>query len=285
MNGTQNTAELKNSNQKALSNTGALIFAYNNDTFDYIKIAEVAAHLVRKHLQIPVALVTDTQIVSAAFDKIIIEQQVGTNSRLFKLPTKTVRVDWKNKGRWGALELSPYERTLLIDADYLVRTDYLKTVLDNSVEFACYKTAYDVMHKGKLDADRTLSTAGLDMWWATVVVFDKHSEKAQLIFYLWQLVAENWEYYSKLYNFKASVFRNDFALSIAVHMATGMCTGASAAIPLGIPTLSSTDTIIRVDADRIVVADDEHRNAVYTDLHVMNKHLFTQDIVEALLDA
>jgi histidinol phosphatase-like PHP family hydrolase len=44
---------------------GVLIFAYNSK-LDYLSIATVAARLVKKHLGLPVAIVTD----SASFEKV-----------------------------------------------------------------------------------------------------------------------------------------------------------------------------------------------------------------------
>ena len=287
MSGTQNTQKLKHCDLKASCETGALIFAYNNSAFDYIAIAEVAAQLIRWHLQIPVTLVTDTSVVSAAFDSIIVDEYKGENRRVFRMPNETLTVEWKNRGRWRARELSPYNRTLLVDADYIVRTPYLKTVLDSSAEFACYKHAYDVMQKDKLASDALISRSSIEMWWATVVVWNKDSVLANTVFDLWQIVAEHWDYYAHLYSFKASVFRNDFALSIAVHLATGMHTAAhdSINIPHGLPSLSSTDTVLSATPSKLVVADDANRNAVYTDLHIMNKHAFTPKIIKELLDA
>ena len=52
--------------------TGALLFAYNNDTIDYVNMAKWTAKNIHRHLDIPVALVTDVMPKSTEFDKVIL---------------------------------------------------------------------------------------------------------------------------------------------------------------------------------------------------------------------
>ena len=55
------------------------------------------------------------------------------------------------------------------------------------------------------------------MYWATVLYFTK-SDEARLLFGIMNSVKKNWEYYGKLYKFPQRTYRNDYAVSIALHM-------------------------------------------------------------------
>jgi len=59
------------------------------------------------------------------------------------------------------------------------------------------------------------------LFWATVLYFTK-SEEAKLMFKIMTMVKNNWQYYSKLYKFdKSPTYRNDFAVSVALHLMQG----------------------------------------------------------------
>ena len=53
--------------------TGALIFAFNNEQTDYVAMASWSAQRIRRHLNIPVAVVTDDQdrARNLSFDQVI----------------------------------------------------------------------------------------------------------------------------------------------------------------------------------------------------------------------
>ena len=53
--------------------TGALIFAFNNEETDYLEMAAWSAENIRRHLGIPVAVVTDVKDASRnrSFDRVV----------------------------------------------------------------------------------------------------------------------------------------------------------------------------------------------------------------------
>ena len=53
-------------------NTGALIFAFNNQETDYVAMAVWSAQNIRRHLNIPTSIVTDRSIDHAVFDQVIV---------------------------------------------------------------------------------------------------------------------------------------------------------------------------------------------------------------------
>jgi tRNA A37 threonylcarbamoyladenosine synthetase subunit TsaC/SUA5/YrdC len=69
---------------------GIVIFAYNS-TFDYVRIAEVAAKQAKKFLNLPVTLITNVDVNSPHFDNVIKRDLDGvSSSRAFLQPTGDV---------------------------------------------------------------------------------------------------------------------------------------------------------------------------------------------------
>ena len=90
---------------------GALIFAFDNDHIDYVRMAAWSAANIRRHLNIPVAVITDREDVDG-FDHIIHCDRGGENHRWFG-DFKT-QMPWHNRTRADAYALSPWDQTLLL---------------------------------------------------------------------------------------------------------------------------------------------------------------------------
>jgi hypothetical protein len=129
-------------------------------------------------------------------------------------------VTWHNAGRVDAYTLTPWEQTLVLDADYVVASTQLKFVLDSNRDFLCHDRAYDIAKSRYLDELNTFGEHRLPMSWATVMMFRK-SNTAAYIFDCMQMVRDNWDHYRALYNIQKSTYRNDFALSIALGIVSG----------------------------------------------------------------
>jgi hypothetical protein len=108
-------------------NTGALIFAFNNQETDYVAMAVWSAQNIRRHLNIPTSIVTDRPIDHAVFDQVIVTTAKSGGSRYFE--DYAANVTWHNAGRVDAYDLTPYNQTLVLDADYVVASDQLKLSL------------------------------------------------------------------------------------------------------------------------------------------------------------
>lgn len=262
---------------------GALIFAYNND-FDYLAMADVAAGLIRKNLNIPTTVVTDEASLSGKtlkyVDNIITKESVGGNTRSFMLPDATVKTLWRNLNRSDAYELSPYSQTLMLDSDYFVFSDALKHVFTTDHEFLCFDRVYDVTGQDTYTSDANIGKYSLPMIWATAVYFTK-SEFSELVFEFVKVIRENYRYYSLLYNFPQKPFRNDFAFSIALHTLSGYTTDKRHFFPWAMPSLTTRASVLdyRPELNEIVyaypVAGKTYSQGVSKsrnmDLHLMNK--------------
>ena len=150
-------------------NTGALIFAFDSE-ISYTRLAIECASRVTKYLDIPVTLVTDKRVDTNVFEKqIIVERGADTNRRFFI--DRQESTTWFNFGRYRALELSPYTRTVLLDSDYMIANDALFPFLKSTQPFLCHRSVQSVHHaRSRIEKFGTKNT---NMWWATVVIFDK----------------------------------------------------------------------------------------------------------------
>lgn len=199
--------------------TGALIFAFNNESIDYVAMAAWSAKNIQRHLGIPVSLVTDVTVDCAVFDQIIytsVESEL-VNTRHF---SDVGHVTWHNLNRMDAYTLTPYSQTLVLDADYVVASNQLQSVLNSQEDFMCHRTAYDVTGINTFEGLNVFGKYNMPMWWATVMMF-RTSERARLIFESMSMIRDNWTHYRNLYGNSTPTYRNDHALSIALNIENG----------------------------------------------------------------
>lgn len=201
--------------------TGALIFAFNNEQTDYVQMAAWSAQNIRRHLGIPVAVITDAvdrDLVKTHFDCVIPAVPSAGGHRHFKDYDQSVT--WYNAGRVDAYDLSPWDQTLLLDADYVVASDSLRTVLGSSQEFLAHQTAMDATGENDFSGLNYFGSYRMPMWWATVVMF-RRSVATKMTFDSMKMIRDNWAHYRHLYQTGNSVYRNDHALSIALGIVNG----------------------------------------------------------------
>lgn len=229
---------------------GVLMYAHNNSEIDYFKIACANSLMVQTNLGVPVTLVTDEgtlgwgtkslgeEFVNKCFEKIITVKKEHTydNSRSYNDTSFTSKsLQFYNCNHWEAYDLSPYEETLFIDADYLIMSDALKN---------CWGSYDDVMinkhifNPGTPDAPyvRNIDDFGIKLYWATVIYFKK-TDFSKFLFSIVKHIQENYIYYRELYYFSNGMFRNDYAFSIAIHMLNGFSETESVINELPIPGL------------------------------------------------
>jgi hypothetical protein len=198
--------------------TGALIFAFNNEEIDYVNMAAWSAKNIRRHLDIPTAIVTDADTVPDVFEHVIRVPKTGTDTRYFEDVGSTVT--WHNANRVDAYRLTPWDQTLVLDADYVVASDALACVLSMPQDFTCHNQARDMTMTNDFAGLNQFGEHRLPMWWATVMMFRK-SNTAQYIFDCMNMVRDNWEHYRNLYGIQKKTYRNDFALSIGLGIVSG----------------------------------------------------------------
>jgi hypothetical protein len=210
--------------------TGALIFAFNNEQTDYVAMAKWSAKNIKRHLGIPTHIVTDSD--------------AGTNTRHF---SDVGTVTWHNLNRMDAYKLSPWDRTLVLDADYVVASDQLKSLLEADQDFLAHRWAYDVTGCNNFEGLNYFGDNRMPMWWATVMMF-RRSHQAELIFDSMQMIRDNWDHYRAIYKNSKTTYRNDHALSIALGIVNGH-TLNHLGIPWQLASLTPEHKLRQLDKD------------------------------------
>jgi hypothetical protein len=197
---------------------GAVIIANDTNEIEYVRMARVAARLVTRNLGIPVALITDIDTNYPEFEKTIVVPRGNNNVRTTAMGNTHQTMSWYNLGRTDVYDLTPWDRTLVIDADFFIMTDALKTHMDAAFDFAIAKNIHNPTNG--FTAYATLSKTKINHMWATVMIFNK-STKAKAIFELAKHVIKHYKTYAKIYDFETTHIRNDYAFSIACHLLGG----------------------------------------------------------------
>ena len=280
---------------------GILIFAHNSREVDYILTAVVAGALAKKYLNVPVSLVTDETTldwsktskiyskVETTFDKIIlVEKPASNNVRVLNDGTSSSKVvPFVNSNRADAYSLTPYDRTLLIDSDFLIFSNNLSNYWDVDSSLLISSSMNDIRGDRIGILDKWVSDEGIPLLWATTVMFTKNDE-SKLFFELVSHIKQNYNTYALIYRFNPKTFRNDIAFSIAKHMLDGFET-KSAGLP---PILTSLDTDIvhsvTCESVKILIEDPKNQgsknisNLVGRDIHIMNKQAIVRAAAKLL---
>lgn len=229
--------------------SGIVLFAYNNDQIDYVKLAEWSAERIRRHLGLPVCLVTDVTCANSCFDIVIQTETPTSSERYFDDMQHTVT--WKNGNRADAFELSPFDSTLVLDVDYVVASSDLLTVFETAHEFSTPTLAYDVTGINNFDNLNYFGQYRMPVCWATVLFFKKTS-RVKLLFDAVKMVRENWKHYQDLYCIGRSAYRNDFAFAIAANLVHGQ-TGQWPSLPMSLPSVVPEHVVQQLGTDRFSV--------------------------------
>jgi hypothetical protein len=118
------------------------------------------------------------------------------------------------------ITLSPWDQTLVLDADYVVASDQLRTVLNSRQDFLCYRWARDVTGLQTFEDLNYFGNHHMPMWWATVMMF-RRSASTELLFESMQMIRDNWTHYRNCTKIPLQPIRNDHALSIALNTLNG----------------------------------------------------------------
>jgi hypothetical protein len=211
---------------------GAFLIARNNGHIDYVKQAVFLAKRIKQYLDIPVTVATDSvdylesTFGTDDFDQVIqLEYTQESNTRYFfdgALSKKTA--SFKNNNRASVYDLTPYDETLLMDTDYIISNDLLKSCFTSKSDFLIYKKSNDIAKVRDESEFDKISDTSVDFYWATVVFFRK-TETNKTFFNLVAHIEQEWNHYRRVYQITSSLFRNDFAFSIAIHIMNGFQAG------------------------------------------------------------
>ena len=246
---------------------GIIIFATNNGLIDYIKIACASAGFIRKNLSKfdEICLITDEKsiddkethkLVEKYFDRIIFQDPGSKeeNIRLFRDGStgESAYAPFVNKSRGGVYDISPYDENLVIDCDYFVMSNTLDQVWGSENDFMINCQYRDVAgrHGGNVSY---IDDFSIPMYWATVFYFRK-SEYTENLFSLIEHIKNNYKYYYFLYNCGGTLYRNDFAFSMAIHIINGCVDSTAPQLPIDYLNNSfDLDDVFRVNNSRDII--------------------------------
>jgi hypothetical protein len=263
---------------------GVILFAFNSPKYNYYEMAKYTAKRIEHFLNLPVTLVTDDDSIPAGesqfWDKVVKITPDKDNFRDWG--------QWINKGRYMAYELSPYDETLLLDVDYVVNSDKLLKIFDFYDDFCCHNRTEYLMLPGA--PQELLSAYSYETLWATVVAFKK-TDRAKQIFDSLRMVQENYDHYANIHSFVGGVFRNDYALTLALKIVNGHSDNKNDYIPWNLVHLGKNTQISKNNEDELdtsfkILFDNwqrgkirkEYINITNMDFHIMNKDLFVEII-------
>jgi hypothetical protein len=252
----------------------------------------ISGGLAKKNLNVPVSLVTDESTVAwmkeskiykkaeEVFDQIIEIKKPNTenNRRLYDGVGYNKVVPFVNSNRYLAWELTPYNRTLLLDSDYLIFSNRLAEYWNIDEDILISEAINDVYDQKRLGYhDKYISDTGVHLYWATTVMFTKN-QRSKSFFEMVEFVKENYQYYGDLFRFDTQQYRNDISFSVAKHILSGFETEKSSNLP---PVLTALDKDILHTVDEtgkltfLVTPnlDENYCAAAFrnADIHVMNK--------------
>jgi hypothetical protein len=276
---------------------GILLFACNNEKIDYLKLAYCSSLMIRHHLgdDVGISIVTDPGTMKTSHSLVEKLKSAGVNIILAPSSTMSrpnvrqfsdtqyysVSAEFINTNRMLAYDLSPYEETLLIDTDYLIQSDSLNKVWGSVEDVMINSSATSLQGTSLSSQEVRLNDFGIKMFWATVIYFKK-CRRAEILFQFVEHIKDHWDYYKLIYDFPHSLYRNDYAFSIAIHTLNGFL-GNDEIKSLPSPSLlSSTDRDqlydMKPNGELIFFAQNEKETWKYVvvkvgglDVHCMNK--------------
>ena len=198
------------------------------------------------------------------------------------------RLKFKNDIRIKSYELSPFNETLIIDCDYFINNDTLKYCWQQPHDFLIFKEAVDLAGYRYDPRLHTLSDKSIDFYWATVFFFRK-TKNTEIFFNYLGHIQDNWNYYRYVYQIQNSMYRNDFAFSIAIHVMNGYQEGTWAHnLPGKLYYVIDKDVFIEYnDIEMKFLIEKEKYKGEYTllktkglNVHVMNKFSISRILKE-----
>lgn len=250
-----------------MSNNGVLLFSFNNEAIRYDKLAKECVRRITKFLDLPVTVVTDKVI--PGLDCILTESP-NSNSRHY--PDYDKNLKFLNGARVNAYDLSPFEKTLVIDTDYLIQSNLLLRGFDTQSGVKMSRQASNIDLSPMPSDMAVLGDSGLRMYWATVLYFDRSAESS-LFFFHWKTILDNWQFYVDYFRLLGPLVRNDFAVTLALHKLfwkSGIPSRVD--LDLVLQTLPATWSINSLDP--LTISSSSTKKPIRLlpiDVHVLNK--------------
>jgi hypothetical protein len=196
------------------SNQGFFVVAQNSADCDYIRQAYYLAKSIANSQ-------STVKHVSLMTNDVVPEQYVSAFDKIIKIPFEdhALNSDWKVQNRWKAYHATPYEQTILLDADMLILSD-LNYVWKKLQDKNLYFTSQVKNFRGDILTDRvyrkTFIENELPNLYSGFCYFKKSNESLEF----WKLVefiTYNWE---KFYgDFAPKNYQKFYSLDVTISIA------------------------------------------------------------------
>ena len=244
---------------------GILIYCFDTEAVKYHPTANFCIAQIKKHLKLPVTVVTDTVTQShlQGQDNIVLVEPRKNNKRFYKDKS----IPWLNLERVNAYDYSPYDVTVLMDSDYFVYTDNILQYVDTAYDFLLYDKVYDATGRNSFNY---VSKSLIPIVWATVTIFKK-TASTERIFAMIKHIQKNYDYFCNLYRIDFQNYRNDYAFAIALNQMEGSTNNF---LPSSMTMLPIDTEILKIDTTGITFKYDKYINSIKDqDIHVLNKEI------------
>lgn len=293
-----------------MTTTGIVFFAYNTTEIDYVKLSTIAARYAKRYMPgHEICLITDAgtwewsktsshwQYAEQAFDEIVlVDPDIRVNQRThYDSPYHKFTSEFKNGNKHKVFQYTPYDKTLLLDIDYIVQNDSLAYVFDTDNAVTLFQSAESLIGEPPALPQQHLHDYGIPMLWSTAIYFDKTQSLTKLFFETWEHISKNYDFYKFHYGFPGKMYRTDYCVSIATHMLNGMGHGDLIdKFPTSMINMSQHDDIVSINTvdEWGYLVNDRQENWKDTltliqkeNVHVMNKRALDRnfdDIMAAL---
>ena len=250
--------------KKSVKSRGIIAFANNTPQVDYVKIAEQTLKVASHILGLPYTIISDTDN--------------DTNNKRYNIDTGEF-IPWRNSNRYWVYEQSPYDETLVVDADYLILDQNLLKIFSQQWDYLLQRHSTALTQ----NLPAVMGPNSLPFVWGTVFAFRK-TPRAKLFFDLIGRVQTNYNYYQLLFNIQERNYRNDHAFAIADILLNGYSI-ATTTIPGPMVTVDQVINSIQIKDNQLVIKDSNRAYVVpRTNLHIMSKAYLQSDNFAQLVE-
>lgn len=247
---------------------GILAFAIDTVDTSYSTIANRTVKLAAQTLALPYTIITQDHMADMNWHNYRHDVDLGRS------------VEWKNFGRNLAYELSPYQETLVIDADYVVLDPNLLRIFDTAWDYLLQRQARSLNDE---PVPTVMGAYSLPYVWATVFAFRKTS-KTQLFFDLVRRIEANYHYYKELFNVESRSYRNDYAFAMADIIINGFSV-SNKSIPGPMLNVLQPIESITIQNNQVVIKDRESAYVIpRMNMHVLGKAYLQSDNFKQFID-
>ena len=164
---------------------GFLLFSYNNEQFDYGKMARWSARRIKRWLDKPTTLVTNTATVQQLnsstpqwkrdFDQIIEVESLTNQKRVLREKSQT----FHNVNRIMSWDLTPYDETVVIDTDVVIQSSQLNKLWGNSQDLIVCDKSTSIFNE-RISEFEFINETSIKFFWATVFYFRKTDKSKKI---------------------------------------------------------------------------------------------------------